>query len=323
LALGQLEKARVSFEEAAKGESNHPALPDARWGLALCKGGGQSGSVDIETVRELSGAGAWGGASAAMEYAKRIEGGAVKEAYLGKDRVMVDGQEKAKELARIYFQKALLAETLESGAEKEGWARLEALTQDTLLNPAHDLLLPFPQALSKKVGPGEILWNIAKKAGVPAGQISRINRLDGKATVMIGQTLRILPGKARILIDRWRLTATLTIDGAFIKRYFVGIGPGEKTPEGTFTIRCKQINPDWYWEGRRIPYGHPENILGTRWMGFDRMENGGKGAGIGIHGTADPKSVPGRKSKGCIRMQNAEVEELFDFVPPGTEVAIQ
>ena len=70
---------------------------------------------------------------------------------------------------------------------------------------------------------------------------------------------------------------------------------------------------------KTIPYGDPENVLGTRWMGF---ENQPGVMGYGIHGTERPESIGGDESMGCVRMRNREVEELFGVVPRGTPVRI-
>jgi lipoprotein-anchoring transpeptidase ErfK/SrfK len=78
-------------------------------------------------------------------------------------------------------------------------------------------------------------------------------------------------------------------------------------------------DPPWYRRGERIEHGDPRNILGTRWMGFKPTSDL---TGYGIHGTTQPESVPGRVSNGCIRMRNADVEELFEWVPKGTKVYV-
>ena len=134
---------------------------------------------------------------------------------------------------------------------------------------------------------------------------------------MAGQKLKILPGPAAYYVDRWRLSGTLEIGGAFLRRYPVGIGPERKTPSGIFSIHDKQANPEWYFNGSRIPFGDPRNILGTRWMGFEDP------ADYGIHGTTKPETVGTPSSNGCVRMRNADVEELFDMVPRGTSVTVQ
>jgi lipoprotein-anchoring transpeptidase ErfK/SrfK len=104
----------------------------------------------------------------------------------------------------------------------------------------------------------------------------------------------------------------------------IGKGDGEKelsaTPEGDFVIDAKIKDPPWYRRGERIEHADPRNILGTRWMGFKPTS---ELTGYGIHGTTEPQTVPGRASNGCIRMHNADVEELFEWVPKGTKVYVR
>ena len=45
-------------------------------------------------------------------------------------------------------------------------------------------------------------------------------------------------------------------------------------------------------------------------------------AGYGIHGTIEPQNLGKQVTEGCVRMVNADVEELFIIVPTGTEVTI-
>ena len=44
--------------------------------------------------------------------------------------------------------------------------------------------------------------------------------------------------------------------------------------------------------------------------------------GIGIHGTHDPATVPGRETHGCIRMKNDDLVKLSKCVDKGTVVVI-
>ena len=43
---------------------------------------------------------------------------------------------------------------------------------------------------------------------------------------------------------------------------------------------------------------------------------------IRIHGTTDPSSIGRYASHGCIRMQNEEIEDLFERVDIGTKVLV-
>lgn len=111
------------------------------------------------------------------------------------------------------------------------------------------------------------------------------------------------PGWRALLIDTSNLTITLLEDGLPLKQYRIGIGkPATPTPVGQFTVTDKAA-----WAGG----------FGTRWMGLNVPW--GK---YGIHGTNKPWTVSQRKSGGCIRMLNRDIEELYPMVPVGTPVVI-
>lgn len=97
--------------------------------------------------------------------------------------------------------------------------------------------------------------------------------------------------------------------------------PKKATPEGTFPIVMKTVNPQW----KDVPgtvdgKPNPNNPLGVRWHGLNIHGDGGKY--YGIHGTNVPSSIGKQVSNGCIRMHNKDVVELFNIVPLGTPVWI-
>jgi L,D-transpeptidase ErfK/SrfK len=108
------------------------------------------------------------------------------------------------------------------------------------------------------------------------------------------------------------------------KRVEFGVATGQPsypTPLGRFTIVSKQMHPWWYppdsdWARglSPVPPG-PGNPLGTRWMGLSEP-------GIGIHGTPDAASIGYSASHGCVRMNIADAEWLFEHVSEGTTVFI-
>lgn len=252
------------------------------------------------------GAETYAAAMAALDEARRTEESA-------------SGKLEDLEKARALFQQALELNKLEEKEEAQCLARLTDLANKVILDPK--AACGAPKAVFHKVEPGESVEKIARTLKVNQGQIKRVNRLNDKLTIRFGQTLKVLPGEVTFKVNRRRLTGTLYIDGAFIRRYPVGIGSGDATPQGAFTIERKVVNPDWYYDGKKIPFGDPANILGTRWMGF-AVNQDGSGMGLGVHGTSLPESVPGRESKGCVRMRNADVEELYDLMPQGGKVVI-
>lgn len=111
-----------------------------------------------------------------------------------------------------------------------------------------------------------------------------------------------------------------------IKTYRVGTGKKEHlTPEGVFTVGSRAENPQWYdrENDKIVPGGDPENPLGKFWLGLKINEND-KANIYGIHGTNNEASVPGHVSKGCIRLKNKDIEELYSVykISIGTPVWI-
>ncbi len=89
-----------------------------------------------------------------------------------------------------------------------------------------------------------------------------------------------------------------------------------QTPVGNFSVIDKEINPTWIDPedpSVRIASGKG-NPLGYRWIGI--------GGNYGIHGTNHPDSVGKYASGGCIRMHEANIEEIFRHVKLGTPVKI-
>jgi hypothetical protein len=101
-----------------------------------------------------------------------------------------------------------------------------------------------------------------------------------------------------------------------IKEYPIAVGkPSTPSPIGEFSIINKEVNPAWYppRSEKVVPSG-PDNPLGYRWMGFLPM--------YGVHGTNAPWAIGMAVSNGCIRMHEADVEELYEMVPYGTPVRV-
>lgn len=96
----------------------------------------------------------------------------------------------------------------------------------------------------------------------------------------------------------------------------VATGRGDSTPKGEFYIVTKVHKP--YYLRKRIAGGHPDNPLGSRWLGLDV----GNGYKYGIHGTNRPWLVGSSVSSGCIRMRNKDVEFLYRHIPLKTRVVI-
>ncbi|MEK6568047.1 MAG: L,D-transpeptidase family protein [Candidatus Omnitrophota bacterium] len=164
------------------------------------------------------------------------------------------------------------------------------------------------------IQPLDNLTKISKQFNTTIDLIKKINNLASDK-INPGKKLKIWTGKFSVLADKSQNILMLKCKDEIIKTYNVSTGLNNSTPVGTFKITTKLVNPVWYKSGAVVPPDSPENILGTRWMGFD-LE------GYGIHGTTSPESIGTQATAGCVRMLNNEVEELYIFLPLGTEVTV-
>jgi lipoprotein-anchoring transpeptidase ErfK/SrfK len=152
-------------------------------------------------------------------------------------------------------------------------------------------------------------------------------------------------------VDITKQLMTMSKDGELIRTYLVSTaknGAGEKinsgqTPRGRHVIRAKigahapenavfvarRPTGELYTPQLRAQFPDRDWIL-TRIFWLSGLEPGKNRMGdvdtmrryIYIHGTPDDvqMGVPG--SKGCIRMRNQDIIELFDIVPAGSLINI-
>ena len=165
------------------------------------------------------------------------------------------------------------------------------------------------------VQPQDTLTKIAKQFNATVELIKKSNGLASD-NIRPGKKLKVWTARFTVFVDKSQNILTLKCNDEIIKTYNVATGTNNSTPVGTFKIGNKLVNPVWYKEGAVVPAGSPENILGTRWLGFDDLPS------YGIHGTTEPQSIGKQSTAGCVRMINAEVEELYSLLPIGTEVTV-
>ncbi|KGR81886.1 L,D-transpeptidase family protein [Lysinibacillus odysseyi] len=160
------------------------------------------------------------------------------------------------------------------------------------------------------VKPGETLAQIARDFRIPYQQLLAANPvLTNPDVLYIGQPIQI-PGYPdpstlpyRIDISLKKRTLQLYQNNVLQKTYPIAVGRIlHGTPIGSYIVLNKAPNP-----------GGP---FGTMWMSLSKEH-------YGIHGTNDPSSIGKAVSRGCIRMQNRDVEELASIIPIGTLVNIR
>lgn len=165
-----------------------------------------------------------------------------------------------------------------------------------------------------EVEPGDTLSKIAKRFGTTVDLIKASNSLKSDI-IQAHSNLKVSKARYKISVDKSQNILTILSGDEIMKVYQVSTGENNSTPLGTFKIINRIKDPVWYRQGAIVPAESPDNILGSRWLGFSKP-------GYGIHGTVDPKSVGQQATKGCVRMLNSDVEELYTIIPVGTEVTI-
>ncbi len=177
--------------------------------------------------------------------------------------------------------------------------------------------VPAPQTLLHEVVPGDSLGKLAKQYNTTKELIKKTNVLHSDV-IRVGQKLRIWNAPFNVLVKKGQNILMLKTGDDVLKVYHVSTGANNITPVGTFKIATKLANPVWFKPGGApVPPESPENVLGTRWMGFDTDPH------YGIHGTTQPDKIGQQVTAGCVRMINAQVEELYDLLPAGTQIVIQ
>ncbi|MDO8676003.1 MAG: L,D-transpeptidase family protein [Candidatus Omnitrophota bacterium] len=176
---------------------------------------------------------------------------------------------------------------------------------------------PTPQTVLHEIVPGDSLGKLARQYNTTMELIKKSNNLKSDV-IRVGQKLRVWTAPFTVLVDKSRNILILKTAEEVVKVYHVSTGAGNSTPIGHFKIAAKLVDPVWFKAGSKpIPPESPENELGSRWMGFAENPQ------YGIHGTIKPNLIGQQATAGCVRLVNHDVEELFDLLPPGTQVTIQ
>jgi lipoprotein-anchoring transpeptidase ErfK/SrfK len=127
-----------------------------------------------------------------------------------------------------------------------------------------------------------------------------------------------------IVIDTAHTFLYLTLGRGQALRYGIGVGRQGFTWSGVEKISRKAEWPDWIPPVEMVarqPYlprwvgGGPGNPLGARALYLGNTD-------YRIHGTNDPSTIGKRVSSGCIRLQNADVIDLYDRVGIGAKVVV-
>ncbi len=187
--------------------------------------------------------------------------------------------------------------------------RLDASARAIFFQPQPHFVEPYA------VQANDQLRVIANKYQLSWEYLARLNKTEPRR-IQLGQKLKVVKGPFAAIIDLQDYALTVHLQGYYVKRYDVGIGKEGSSPVGKFSVLNKVENPQYTGpDGRVISADDPQNPLGERWIDL--------GDSYGIHGTIDPDSIGKAASRGCIRLRDKDVVEVYDFLVKDSEVVIR
>ncbi len=210
---------------------------------------------------------------------------------------------------------------LDEAEEKDAFTRVNQAADEWLFSPR--LLEGDSYCRSYQVVAGDRLAAIGNQFSVPYEFIMKINKISNPAGLSVGKNLKVVQGPFHLKVNRKKYYMLVYLGDVLARVYPVGLGaPDRITPTGLWVAQAgkKQVNPAWPDQetGKYYKPDDPENPLGERWIGLEGFDGDAQGrSGFGIHGTIKPEEIGKSASRGCIRLRNEDVEELFDMVTDG------
>jgi hypothetical protein len=161
-----------------------------------------------------------------------------------------------------------------------------------------------------EVQPGDTLEKIADAYEVPWQLLANINGIHDPRRVRPGEQLKVVRGPFSAHIDPDRFRLVLSVEGRYAGQFPIGVGEDHTTPEGEFEVQKKVVNPTYYGQ-TVIDKDDPNNPLGEYALNL--------GGDLWIHGTNDPGSIGKAGSRGCIRLADRDIKDVFEILTARSE----
>ncbi|MFN9993284.1 MAG: L,D-transpeptidase family protein [Phycisphaerales bacterium] len=225
--------------------------------------------------------------------------------------------------ARVAYSKALLHADAVKGDQATLREKLTKINDELVFS--NKVTPGDPMVEQYTVASGDALEKIARKRDLLTRWevIMRVNGISNPGALRVGQKLKLVRGPFHAVVSKKDYRLDLfwgspddSDNWLFIKSYTVGLGEGNSTPEGTFTIKNRMKNPSWKnpKTGEYFTADDPKNPIGEYWLGWTGQGAASVHTGFGLHGTIDPTSIGQQKSMGCVRMADADIEAIWQFL---------
>ena len=211
--------------------------------------------------------------------------------------------------------------TMEDSLRQQVKKQMEGLANDWLF--CRTVQLGDNLCTTYKIQPGDVLAKVAVNFKVPYQFLMRINNISSDKALQAGQTIKVVHGPFHAVVYRSSFTMDLYLQNMYVKSYRVGLGKeGHETPQGLWRAKVggKLVKPTWTdpETGKVYHADDPDYPLGSGWIALEGTDSRTRGIeGIAIHGTNDETTIGTKSSRGCIRLFNGELKEVYDMFEAG------
>ena len=124
-----------------------------------------------------------------------------------------------------------------------------------------------------------------------------------------------------------RMAAVYTSDEMMVAAFPITPGQPQFIPVGSWKVQTMMTTPSFRYdkqfleegvrgeEAHQLPPG-PNSPIGIIWCGLSK-------SGIGLHGTALPRTIGRTRSAGCVRLANWDAIRLPSLIRPGSKVIVR
>ena len=209
---------------------------------------------------------------------------------------------------------------MEDSLRQQAKKQMEGLANDWLFG--RTVQLGDNLCSTYKIQSGDVLANIAANYKVPYQFLMKINNISSDKGLKVGQSMKVVHGPFHAVVYLSSFTMDLYLQNMYVKSYKIGTGKaGHETPPGSWRVKPggKLIKPTWTDPETGVVYhaDDPNYPLGSGWIAIEGTDDRTRGiAGIAIHGTNDESTIGTKSSRGCIRLFNGELKEVYDMLEP-------
>ena len=176
---------------------------------------------------------------------------------------------------------------------------------------------PSPEKVRHRVAAGDMVAKLVKRYGNTQDYLLKANGIDKPELLRIGREIWVLKNPVfELTVFKKGGSAVLTLNGLFFKRYPVGVGKAEDSPNGTYVVRSRTM---------KTIYSNSEQGSDTpsaKWISLAATGETPEVAGFGLHGTWNEAALGRQVDAGRIRFSNTDIAELYVLLPAGALVNV-